>query len=60
MEMILYLVVSIIAAFVLIFLAKVVLQKLIRRPVDYYEKEEIRQDDLIMKEIREKNREGEI
>ena len=58
MEMLLYLVFAMIAALVLIVLAKVVLQFLIRKPADYYLKEEALQDDLIMEKIREAQRKG--
>lgn len=52
MEMLKFLGFAVVAALVLIVLAKVVLQFLIRKPVDYYDKEELRQDDLIMEPIR--------
>ena len=52
MEMLLFFGVAILSAVVLIVLAKVVLNGLIRRPSDYYEKEEQAQDDLIMEPIR--------
>lgn len=53
LEMLLYLIVAIISALVIIVLAKFLLQNLIRRPADYYEKAEKEQDDLMMAPIRE-------
>ncbi len=57
-EMLLYLIIAMLSALVIIVLAKFVLQTLIRRPADYYEKAEKEQDDLMMAPIREaeKNR----
>lgn len=53
MEMLMYLGIAMLSALVLIVLAKFVLQYIIRRPADYYEKAEIEQDDMIMSVIRE-------
>ena len=52
-EMLLYLIVAMLSALVIIVLAKFVLQILIRRPADYYDKAEKEQDDLMMAPIRE-------
>lgn len=54
MEMVKFLGFAILASLVLIVLAKVIMQKFMRKPVDYYDKEEQRQDDLVMKLIRSK------
>lgn len=54
MEMVKFLGFAILASLVLIVLAKVIMQKFMRKPVDYYDKEEQRQDDLVMKFIRSK------
>lgn len=53
MEMLMYLGFAMLAALLLIFVAKVVMNFLIRKPMDYYDKEEKRQDDLIMQPIRD-------
>lgn len=53
MEMLMYLGFAMLAALLLIFVAKVVMNFLIRKPTDYYDKEEKRQDDLIMQPIRD-------
>lgn len=58
MEMLIYLVFAMLAALVLIVLAKVVMQFLIRKPADYYLKEEAAQDDLIMAKIRDAQKKG--
>lgn len=54
MEMLKFLGFAILASLVLIVLAKIVMQKFMRKPADYYDKEEMRQDDLIMEPIRAK------
>lgn len=56
LEMLKFFIVAIVAAAVLIVLAKFVLQNVIRRPSDYYLKEEQIQDDAIMEPIREAER----
>lgn len=56
MEMLKFLGFALIASLALIVLAKVILQFLIRKPADYYIEEEARQDDLIMKPIREERK----
>lgn len=56
MEMLKFLGFALLASLVLIVVAKVLLNFLIRKPTDYYTKEEARQDDLIMEPIR--NRKG--
>lgn len=52
LEMLKFFIVAIVAAAVLIVLAKFVLQNVIRRPSDYYLKDEQIQDDAIMEPIR--------
>ena len=52
-EMLKFLIVAMLSALVIIVLAKFVLQLLIRRPADYYEKAQKEQDDLMMAPIRE-------
>lgn len=47
---------SMLSALVLIVVAKFVLQHIIRRPTDYYEKDEIAQEDENMRKIREAER----
>ena len=47
---------SILSAAVLIVVAKFVLQNIIRRPNDYYEKDEKAQEDENMRKIRESER----
>lgn len=47
---------SMLSALVLIVVAKFVLQNIIRRPTDYYEKDEIAQEDENMRKIREAER----
>ena len=56
MEMLLYLVASVIAATGLIVVAKFILNACIRKKTDYYEAAEIEQDDLMMEKIREANK----
>lgn len=56
LEMIKFFIFAILAAAVLIVLAKFVLQNIIRKPADYYLKEEAAQDDAIMEPIRESER----
>ena len=54
MEIIKFILASIVSALVIIILAKVVLQKLIRVPADYYLKEEEKQDKEIMDKVKRK------
>ena len=58
MEMLKYFIAAIVIALVLFVLAKIILQFLIRRPTDYYTKEEKRQEDMMMEPIREANKKG--
>lgn len=44
-----YLLIAFISSAILIVLSKIILQALIRRPADYYVKEELRQEDLMLK-----------
>lgn len=48
MEIIKFILASLIAATLLIVLAKVVMQKYIRRPADYYTKEEDAQEKIML------------
>lgn len=57
-EMLMYLGIAMLSALVIIVLAKFVLQFIIRRPADYYLKEEQKQDDLMMAMIRESEQKG--
>ena len=52
-ELLIFFAYSMLSAAVLIVVAKFVLQHLIRRPVDYYEKDEIAQENENMRLIRE-------
>ena len=62
-----YLIIAFISSVILIFLSKIVLQALIRRPADYYLAEEFRQEEMmlnsaglsILEEV-ETNPEGEL
>lgn len=57
MEMLEYFGISIVGATVLIVLAKFVLQNLIRRPTDYYDKRELAEENELLSEIRRKQEE---
>lgn len=43
-----YLITAFICSALLIFLSKIVMQKLLRRPADHYLKEELRQEELML------------
>ena len=47
-EFIEYLIIAFISSAILIFLSKIVMQKILRRPADYYRKEELRQEELML------------
>lgn len=51
MEIIKFILASAISAVGLIVLAKIVLQKYIRRPSDYYQKEEDKQEDVMLSKV---------
>ncbi|MBQ0041111.1 MAG: hypothetical protein KBS56_03695 [Clostridiales bacterium] len=55
-ELLIYLGYAMLSALVLIVVAKFMLQYIIRRPVDYYEKDEIAQEEENMRKIREAER----
>lgn len=48
MEFLRYLGIAFVSSAILIVLSKIVLQKILRRPADYYLKEEYRQEELIL------------
>lgn len=52
-ELLIFLGFSMLSALALIVVAKFVLQHIIRRPTDYYEKDEITQENENMRRIRE-------
>lgn len=43
-----YLIIAFISSALLIFMSKIVMQKLLRRPADYYLKEELRQEEMLL------------
>jgi hypothetical protein len=47
-ETIEYLLIAFVSSAILIFLSKIVLQALIRRPADYYRAEELRQEEMML------------
>jgi len=49
-ETMLYLLIAMVSSALLIILSKIILQKLLRRPADYYDAEERRQEKLMLKE----------
>ena len=51
MEIIKFILASVISAAGLIVLAKIVLQKYIRRPSDYYLKEEDKQEEIMLSKV---------
>ena len=51
MEILKFILASVISATLLIVLAKIVMQKLIRRPSDYYLNEEDRQEDIMLSKV---------
>lgn len=51
MEIIKFILASVISAVGLIVLAKIVLQKIIRRPSDYYQKEEDKQEEIMLSKV---------
>ncbi len=66
-ETIEYLVIAFISSAILIFLSKIVLQAILRRPRDYYREEELRQEEMMLnsagfsiKDELETNPEGEL
>ena len=48
LEFLEYLLIAFVASAILIVLSKVILQALIRRPADYYVKEELRQEEMML------------
>lgn len=50
-EIIRYLIISFISAVTLIFISKVILERLIRRDKDYYEKYESEEEEAMLKNI---------
>lgn len=51
MEIIKFILASVISATVLIVLAKIVMQKLLRRPSDYYLNEEDKQEEIMLRKV---------
>ena len=47
-EFALYLIIAFVSSALLIFMSKVVMQAVLRRPVDYYLTEELRQEELML------------